>query len=391
MPEGPEKNKSESESEVKREDVKERIVYVEKIVEVEKKGSEEITGVNPAKEWIKKTGNKFIDLVIERKTIAYMREEYTKSSQFFMKLVIKWKWHFLAVTGFALLASFVFSCEWFVKPKYRSTAIIYPSNIIPYSSESASEQMLQLFESADIRDHVIAKFNLAEHYGVDTTEKAGVSKLISVYESNVEVRRTEYESIEIRVLDTDSELAAKIVNEIIDALNLKARMLQREKTKEVVVINANQMVFKKKQVDSLNAVLEELRVKYQILDYESQSKEVLKSYLKAVSAGKSKESLKDIDELMRNLEEKGGEYLETKKTFDAILKSYNATKLDYDNALKDLKKELTYTNVVTKPRPSDKKAYPIRWLIMLVSTVAADFFLFVVLVVMESRKSETKQ
>src|ERR1700741_71371 len=136
MPEGPDEDQSESESESesRREGVKERIVYVEKIVEVEKvvevekKNAEETAGGNPAKEWIKKTGNKFIDLVIERKTVAYMQEEYNKSSQFFMKLVIKWKWHFLAVTGFALLASFVFSCEWFVKPKYRSTAIIYPSN-----------------------------------------------------------------------------------------------------------------------------------------------------------------------------------------------------------------------------------------------------------------------
>lgn len=317
-------------------------------------------------------------------------QDFMDSNYYFLRLIIRFKYHFLVVTGAAILLSAVFSMEFFIKPKYKSMAVVYPSNIIPYSSESQSEQMLQLFESADIRDHVMRKFNLSAHYGIDTAAQSGFSDLISEYESNIEVNRTQYESIEIIVLDTDPKLAVEIVNEIITALNLKARTLQREKTKEIAVMLSNQLVVKKRQVDSLNSILEELRVKYQILDYESQSKEVTKSYLKALSAGKSKESLKDIDVLKRNLEEKGGEYYETNRTFDAVLGSYNSTQLEFDNTMKDLNKELTYTNVVTKPFPADKKSYPIRWLIVLLSVASANLFLFVVLMIRESRKKITE-
>lgn len=313
-------------------------------------------------------------------------QDFMDSNYYFLRLIIRYKIHFAVVTASAVLLSALFSAEWFIKPKYKSIAVVYPSNIIPYSSESQSEQMLQLFESADIREHVINKFNLAKHYGIDTAKSSGMSDLISEYESNIEVNRTQYESIEIIVLDTDPKLAVEIVNEIMSALNLKARALQRGKTKEIAVMLSNQLVIKKKQVDSLNNILEELRVKYQILDYESQSKEVTKSYLKALSAGKSKESLKDIDVLKRNLEEKGGEYYETNQTFNAVLGSYNSTRLEYDNTLKDLNKELTYTNVVTKPYPADKKSYPIRWLIVLLSVVSADLFLFVLLMIRDSKK-----
>ena len=106
---------------------------------------------------------------------------------------------------------------------------------------------------------------------------------------------------------------------------------------------------KKQQVDSLNNILEELRVKYQIFDYEMQSREVTKAYLNALNSERTFAGLKDVDVLMRNLEEKGGEYNEAKKMFDAQLKSYVHTQLQYDGAVEDFKKECNYTNIITFP------------------------------------------
>ncbi|MES2140465.1 MAG: hypothetical protein V4511_12225 [Bacteroidota bacterium] len=298
---------------------------------------------------------------------------------------MKWKFHFMVITVSTIVLSAVFSSEFFIKPRYKSFAIVYPSNIIPYSSETPSEQLLQLLESADIRNSVVNKFNLASHYDIDTTAKAGLFDLIAAYQSNVEVRRTQFNSIEIKVFDTDAQIASDMVTEIINALNHKARSLQREKTKEVLVIVSNQLLLKKRQVDSVNSILQELRVKYQLLDYEVQVKEVTKSYLKALSSGARKENLKDIDALMRNLEEKGGEYYQMKETFDIVLESYNTSKLEYDKVMSDLNKILTYTNIVSKPYPADKKSYPIRWVIVTVSVLSANLFLLLVLTIMSKR------
>lgn len=312
--------------------------------------------------------------------INVMQEDMQNSS-YFIKLIMKWKFHFMVITVSAIVVSAVFSSDFFIKPRYKSFAIIYPSNIIPYSSETPSEQLLQLLESSDIRNAVVSKFKLAAHYDIDTTSKSGLFDLIAAYQANVEVRRTQFNSIEIKVFDTDAQIACDMVAEIINALNLKARNLQREKTKEVLEIVSNQLLVKKKQVDSINSILQELRVKYQLLDYEVQVKEVTKSYLKALSGGARKESLKDIDALMRNLEEKGGEYYQMKETFDILLESYNTSKLDYDKVMSDLNKILTYSNIVSKPYPADKKSYPIRWVIVAVSVVSTNLLLLLILTI----------
>ena len=313
-------------------------------------------------------------------------QEYTESSKNFIRMIMKWKIHFVIITVTAIIVAAVFSSAWFIKPKYKSFAIVYPANLKPYSTESETEQMLQLFRSADVRNAVIKKYHLSEHYGVDTTDKAGLGNLIATYENNVEINRTQFESIEIDVLDTDPVIASNMVEEIINAMNLKARNLQRDKAKEVVVVIKDQLNLKKHNVDSISAVLNELRVKYQIFDYKMQAKEVTKSYLKAISSGGHKDDLKEIDVMMRNLEEKGGEFYEMKKTLDALLKSYNLTQVEYDVALKELNKELTYANIVTQPVPSYKKAYPIRWLIVLASVASSNLFFFLILVVLDNRK-----
>ncbi|HEY0031358.1 MAG TPA: hypothetical protein VGC65_11405 [Bacteroidia bacterium] len=312
-------------------------------------------------------------------------QEYSESSHNFIKLIAKWKIHFAIVTVAALSAAAIFSGEMFLKPKYKSYAIVYPINLTPYSEESASEQLLQLFEAADVRNAVIKKFGLYKHYKIDSAEKSSLATMVATYESNVAIKRTQFESIEIQVLDTDPLQASQMVEEIIASMNLKARNLQREKTKEVEAIIKDQLDMKKRNVDSINAQLHELRVKYQLFDYDVQVKEVTKSYLKAVGSGGR--NLKEIDAMMRNLEEKGGEYDELNKTMNVLLKSYNGTKLEYDNVIKDLTKELTYANVVTKPVPSFKKAYPIRWLIVAVSVASANLFLFLLIIMLDGKKN----
>ena len=146
--------------------------------------------------------------------------ENTPTNHYLLELIIKWKKHFIIVTILSIAASAIFSSSFFIAPIYKSFAIVYPSNIIPYSNESPTEQLVQLLEATDIRESVIQKFNLAAHYNIDTTANLGVFNLIKKYQSNVEISQTQFNSIEIKVFDTDPQLACDMVNEIIKALNL---------------------------------------------------------------------------------------------------------------------------------------------------------------------------
>jgi capsular polysaccharide biosynthesis protein len=311
-------------------------------------------------------------------------QEYTQGITYFIKLIIKWKKYFIIVTVLAVLISALFSSKWFIKPKYKSFAIVYPSNLIQYSTESKSEQMMQLFESADIRNSVIRKFNLADHYKINTARPAGFSELIAEYESNVSVTRTDYESILIKVMDTDPKLACDMVKEIMNALNQKARSLQRDKSKEILKMQQHQLADRKKELDSVNLILQNLRINYHLLDYQTQVKEFTKGYIKTINAS-GNSNYKEIDQMINSLQQKGGEFYTMARVYESILNSYNATKMEYDNTLTDLNKELTYISEVTSPIIADKKSYPIRWLIILVSVLSADLFLFVMLLMIEKK------
>jgi len=90
---------------------------------------------------------------------------------------------------------------------------------------------------------------------------------------------------------------------------------------------------------------------------------------------------------MRNLEQKGGELLTASEQLKSTLDAYNAIQVDYDRALSDLKKELTYTNVITRPLPADQKSYPIRWLIMVITVISSVLVAIFVTVILEGRSN----
>jgi uncharacterized protein involved in exopolysaccharide biosynthesis len=310
-------------------------------------------------------------------------EEYRQSAFYYLRLLGKWKIHFLLITVISAIAAAVFSSSFFIKPRYKSSATVYPANILPFSEESATEQLLQMLQSAYVRDQVIHKYDLAKHYGIDTAAKEGHTALLNTFQSFVSISKNQYESVDIEVTDTDPQMAADMVATIVFALNNKISTLHKQKTAEVKDVLAKQMKLKSDQLDSLNRILQELRVKYHILDYNIQVKEASKGYMKSVSGGRAS---KDIDDLLRNLEERGGEYYKAKVIYDGTLNAYTLVRNDYDNTLKELNKNFTYTYVVSDPVPSDKKSYPVRWLIVLISVVAANMFLFAIIIINDYKK-----
>lgn len=294
-----------------------------------------------------------------------------------------WKKQFIVITLLAAGAAALFSSSLFIKPRYKSSATVYPANVVPFSEESTTEQILQMFQASRIREAVIEKFNLSKHYGIDTTAKEGHAALIGMYQTFVSISKNQYESVDIEVTDTDPQMACDMVNEIVFQLDNKISSLHKQKSREVGGVLKKQLDIKKRQLDSLNGIMQELRVKYQILDYNIQAEEVTKGYAKAITSGRG---VKEMDVMMRNLEEKGGDYYQAKVAYDAVLLGYNQVRNDYDNVLKELNKNFTYTYVVSTPTPSDKKSYPVRWLIVLISVVSANVFLFMIIILGDYRK-----
>ena len=309
------------------------------------------------------------------------KEEFNTSSLFY--LAIKWRWHLMVVALLSGVAATVFSSATFIQPKFKSYAVVYPVNIIPYSNESATEQLLQLFQSADVKANVIEKYDLANHYGIGSNSKEPSSDLILEINDNFSISKTEFESVSIEILDKDPKMARDLVNELISQTNLKARQLQREKSQEMQQMYTMQLDKSKSDIDTLNARISDLRIANNVIDVMYQTKEITRG----VIASKGGEA----EKLATGLKEKGAQLTELNSKLETELLYYAKIKEAFDNVNADLKKELTYTNVVTRPVIADKKSYPIRWIIVLSAIVASLFLAFVIISFKENKKKNSNQ
>jgi hypothetical protein len=305
------------------------------------------------------------------------------NSKNIIEIVLKWRLQLAVVVVAAILLSVLFSSPIFITPLYKSTCLLYPSNISPYSDESETEQSLQIFQSRDIRDSLVKKFNLAKHWGIDSSYTHFESTLVWEYSQRVHVNKTPFEAVEIEIWDQDPIMARDLINAMIEAYNKKIRAMHKEKFGEVVFNYNYIMGVKRGFLDSLKTRAEELGIKYGILQYEAQTREVLRAYL---STGGGSVRSAEAKAMKKNLEEKGGEMLLLSEMMRSEAGAFSAMKMDADRALLDYNRDYTYVNVLSKPFVADRKAYPIRWIIVVFSTLAAFFMAILIIGAIERSK-----
>ena len=309
-----------------------------------------------------------------------------------LKTLFKWKTHLGVIVLVSIIAAMIFSGPFFIKPKFESFAIVYPSNMAPYSEESETEQMLQFFQSKDIRDKIIQKYDLAKRYKIDPSYKYYQTAIIGVYYENVSITKTPYESVKIDVMDTDPQVACDMVNDIINFYNEKVLETHRTKYREVVEFLSKQLASKKLEIDTIESHLLVLRQQYELFDYPNQSREIARGFLRTVDGNNSSNiNSKDVLRWKNNLEEKGGEFVFYNDRYYDLVEEYGLRVKEYEEAIKNLDKEITYVSVVSKPFPADKKAYPVRWVIIAIAAIASLFFSFILVMIIENYQTVSKK
>ncbi|MBQ8704489.1 MAG: hypothetical protein IJ524_08970 [Bacteroidales bacterium] len=113
-----------------------------------------------------------------------------------------------------------------IKPLYKSSAVIFPTNsnrlskaimdyhysldFMDYGIERDCEYAIQILTSKRMQRAVCEHFNLMEHYAIGGAHPQ--AKLEKQYKSNITVKRTDFLGVEIGVLDQDPQWAADIAN-----------------------------------------------------------------------------------------------------------------------------------------------------------------------------------
>ena len=313
--------------------------------------------------------------------------------------IYKWRKPLFIVIVIALMGSWFFSSPWFITPKFKSTVIMFPASsssisksllneqsvkgqdITAFGEDDQAEQLLQILNSNKIRDRIMRKFDLMRHYDIDSTSDVKYSRLFKEYDNNITFRRTEFMAVQISVYDKDPQMAADIANTIASLLDsAKNDMMRQRSVKGFMVVEAeyNSMKSEKdKIVDSL-ITLGSLGVN----DVEYQSQVLNQQFAITIMNG-NKTAQAALQKKLDVLGKYGGIYMALKNALEFKTEQLILLETKYKQAKVDAEENLPQKFIVSDAYKAERKSYPMRWLIIMVSTVAALFMSIIVIMVME--------
>ena len=329
---------------------------------------------------------------IKEKNIENQKNQKEKKSKMenllnssdLLRLLDRWKFHLIAIIVIAAVLGMIFSGPAFITPLYKSYAVVYPANIDSYSEESNTEQMLQILNSQDITDSMIATFNLGNHYNIDKSYKYYQTALLNQYHDKVSINKTPFESVMVEVLDSDPGMAKKMVDKILSLYDWKVARLHKTKYAEVIQMYKIGLARKRHDIDSLRTILYRLGTEKGVFEYHYQSQEITKGYLGTSGGGGINK--KESERLFKSMGENSGQLIEVVEMIQDEAAAYVETKKDLELAERFMYSDMTYSNIITYPSIADKKSYPIRWLVVAIVAIAAFVFALFVIIFIENRK-----
>lgn len=288
----------------------------------------------------------------------------------------------LIITMAAAVLSIVVSL--LLTPYFKATATVFPTSsnsvdfqgtarnsVVEFGDEADAERLLQILISPEIRDSLTFKFDLYEHYDIDSAESQARFKFQKAYEGNIQFNRTRYNSITIDVYDKDPFYAADMANDIVRLVDTVMNRMIRERSKAPMWAIQSEVAL----------------IKTEMGDYSDRIKSLSDSGVVGIDARANLNS--DYLEAKRSGDLKLAEEILKEKTaskkygadFDLYSNLSEFFSLRYSNILdvNDQAHQYAHTNIQQTIRHSmaevpDKKAKPKRAIIVLFSTVSALLF-----------------
>lgn len=291
------------------------------------------------------------------------------------------QWKKLAIVAvIAIVIGAVVSSPLVIAPLYKSYAVVYPVNLSPSSEESNTEQLLQWFNSEEVKKTVAKKFDLFSHYNIDINDPKAQTYFNLKYKELVTIDATLYESIEISVKDKSPEMAQKLVQAIIDETNDLIMNVKKERLGEYIRNNQKELEHAGSKVDSLKAMIDGIRKDYNIIDIQYQSKYITKEAAKTPNLSESNAKTAE------GLRTKRTELDRLSNVIGSEIGTFNYFRNQIDNYLLDYNNRVSFTNVVSKPTLPDSKCYPIRSVMIAIITLSSLVIACILIVFTSYRK-----
>ena len=291
---------------------------------------------------------------------------------------------------------------WLIPEKFKSTVILFPassasvskslmsqnfspqSDLMQFGEEVDVERMVQVLNSEEIRNRIVDKYKLSEHYGIEKEDPHKKSLLREEYNDNIRFKKTEYMSVKIEVLDRVPEMASNIANDIAALYDSTMTRMKRERA-----IDAYKIIEKeykhiqndlRTKEDSLNKLMQ-----LGVNDYESQSERMNEALGKAIVEGRTT-AVAELDRKLKILSSYGTAYMSLRDNLYSIREQSNLLNEKLQQARVDAEQNIPEKFIVDRAFPAEKKSYPIRWIIVAVATISSLIISLITIILLENLK-----
>jgi LPS O-antigen subunit length determinant protein (WzzB/FepE family) len=318
----------------------------------------------------------------------------------FSLLQFMWKWRkwllIICIATFFVSAA----CSFLVRPRYKSTALLYAPRtssvskillneqnynerleIKALATVDETEQMLPFLNSIAIKDSLIEKYNLPEYYNIKLDKKGGKTKLYKTITNNMTVKRTEYGAITVSLCDWDPQRAYDMTMDVIRWLDTIKNSVEYERALAAYTILQNQLDSIERAIADVNDSIQEI-MKHGVFDVKLQSERLTQQY--AIAAAQGNTAAMQRIQKEQDTIAKYGAQLTSYQDLEYNFSKYHALcKQKMMDAKMDMTTIMPVKFVIDNPKIADKKFYPKRSLIVVISTLCAFILTMIVLLMIE--------
>jgi uncharacterized protein involved in exopolysaccharide biosynthesis len=314
-------------------------------------------------------------------------------------LLLIWKNRKLFIITGILAVALSAAGSFMIPVKFKASCTMFPAKAVSLSivergipahgvelfgEEEEGERMLAILNSSALMNEVIAKFDLFKHYEIDPKGESKNDLMAAATKEHIKYERTRYGEVIVTVWDKDPKMAADIANFIANTVDgVKNKMIAEAQTenRKVLDLQYNDLLTQIKTLEDTMAKLRRIGV---VMEEEPLAALIEQQTAAMIKGGSMAQ---EVNQRMDNNYKYGSVYSGFYQKLTYLTKRTEALKSNIDQLTSDINSTMKHKFMVDYAAPPDRKAYPVRWLVVAVSTVTSVFLLLVLLVILQKIKS----
>lgn len=196
-----------------------------------------------------------------------------------LKMLSKWKKHIIIATILTAIATAAVSLM--LPNYYMSNTVFYAANPLLanptplggenitasiYGSDDDLDRIFTIANSNIIYDHLIKKFNLAEHYDIDDSTPKGQTKVYEKLNKLYNTTKTKYSALDLAVEDTDPKMARDIVHEARVKIDAVAQELIKSSHHKTIITKQEAVKNYQTALNTVIDTIKKVKREFQIFD-----------------------------------------------------------------------------------------------------------------------------